>query len=292
MKATLFLMTEKGYNVLKTIVENDLITTIDLVIINKDNAVANDFSTEIKELADKNNIACKLANQVSVIDSDYSIAVSWRWLIKQSQSKLIVLHDSYLPRYRGFAPLVNALINGEKEIGVTALFASDEYDKGAIISQDKIKISYPIKIQQAIEKVSQIYNNLVLDVLHKIKNNEAIEASPQSEAEASYSLWRDEDDYYIDWNQSSEAIARFVDALGFPYTGAKTKIENRVVVIHSVALHDDVKIENRQAGKIIFLKNEKPVVVCQSGLLVIDDAVYQDSNESIFPLKKFRIKFN
>jgi len=291
MKATLFLMTEKGCHVLQTIVANDLGSMIDLVVINTDTAVANDFSTEIKELAHKNNIPCQFSSDVTEIQSDYSIAVSWRWLIKESQSQLIVLHDSYLPRYRGFAPLVNSLINGESEIGVTALFASEEYDKGAIINQDKIAISYPIKIQETIEKVAAIYNALVLDILQKIKNNEDLRAKPQSEELASYSLWRDEEDYFIDWNQSAETIARFVDAVGFPYTGAKTKMADEVVVINSVSLHDDVTIENRHVGKVIFLKGEKPVVVCKSGLLVIEDAVYPDTNQSIFPLKKFRIKF-
>ena len=49
-----------------------------------------------------------------------------------------------MPKYRGFAPLVNSLVNGEKIIGVTALFASEEYDNGDIIMQSSVDITYPI----------------------------------------------------------------------------------------------------------------------------------------------------
>lgn len=292
MKVTLFLMTEKGYNVLKTIIENNLISCIDLVIINKDSAVINDFSTEIKHLALHNNLPCKLQSEVKTIHSEYAIAVSWRWLINVENTKLIVIHDSYLPKYRGFAPLVNSLINGENELGVTALFASDEYDKGNIICQDKINISYPIKIQEAIEKVAVLYNKLILELVSKIKNNEIINSFPQIEDDATYSLWRDNEDYFIDWNSAADDICKFVDAVGFPYNGAKAKMDDNVISVNSVSLIKDVKIENRQVGKIIFMQDAKPVVVCKSGLILIQDAFYEETKESVFPLKKFRIKFN
>jgi methionyl-tRNA formyltransferase len=54
------------------------------------------------------------------------------------------MHDSLLPKYRGFAPLPNALINGEREVGVTALFASEEYDMGDIVCQRRLAVEYPM----------------------------------------------------------------------------------------------------------------------------------------------------
>ena len=89
---------------------------------------------------------------------DYQLAIGWRWLISGTEN-LIVLHDSLLPKYRGFAPLVNSLINGEQEIGVTAIWAGPEFDAGEIIFQEKAGICYPIKIQEAIEIVSGLYRN-------------------------------------------------------------------------------------------------------------------------------------
>ena len=82
------------------------------------------------------------------------MAVSWRWMIKHPKNKLIVFHDSILPKYRGFAPLVNMLINGEKEIGVSAIFGADEYDSEII--SEKTTISYPIKIQKPFRLIMRI----------------------------------------------------------------------------------------------------------------------------------------
>ena len=128
------LMTEKGYQVLKTITQyRDIIS---FVIIGKDDNVTNDFSKEIESTCKNNNIDFYYkGNEPKVDEKKFIIAVSWRWMITHPANKLIVLHDSLLPKYRGYAPLVNMLINGEKEIGVTAIFGGNEYDKGDIISQ-------------------------------------------------------------------------------------------------------------------------------------------------------------
>ena len=291
MKVTLFLMSEKGLIVLKSIIENNLIYLIDRVVLNTDKAIINDFSEELKNICIKNEIKYLYFSDLDSIDSQYSIAISWRWLIKETNSKLIVLHDSLLPKYRGFAPLVNSLINQEKCIGVTALFASKEYDKGEIIYQGKSEVNYPITIQEAINVVSLIYSELVLKILNNLAKNLPLESYKQNENLASYSLWRDDNDYYINWERSAEYISRFVDAVGFPYVGAKSKINEKTIIIEKVAVVNDLVIENRDVGKIIFLDNTKPLVVCGEGLIKIESAIYEETGESIFPLKKFRIKF-
>ena len=90
------------------------------------------------------------------------IVAGWRWLLPSTE-KLIVLHDSLLPRYRGFNPLVSQLIDKEERLGVTAFFASDRYDCGDIINQPSIKVSYPLKINEAIERVCNCYQVSIRD---------------------------------------------------------------------------------------------------------------------------------
>ena len=71
---------------------------------------------------------------------------------------MIIFHDSLLPKYRGFAPLVNSLINQEKEIGVTAIKASQNYDEGDTVT-DNIGNDYDVTIQNgAIIKVRPLTN--------------------------------------------------------------------------------------------------------------------------------------
>lgn len=292
MKIGFYLLGRKGYEVLKEIIKCFDKKIIAYVVIGKDKNIKKDYSNEIEKICIENEIFFYFRNEEIEIKENYKIAIGWRWIIKED-SNLIVLHDSLLPKYRGFAPLVNALINGEKRVGVTALFANREYDKGNIIYQEILDITYPKKIEDLIENISKLYINIVSEILNKLKKNNILKSYEQKEQEATYSLWRDDDDYYINWKRNADEIERFVNAVGFPYLGARTYLKKQEIVIEEVEKIQDIKIEDREThiGKIIFMNNGEPVVICGKGLIKIKKATFRNSNESIFPLKSFRIRF-
>lgn len=291
MKVTLFLMTLKGYEVIRSVANGANCGYIEKVVIGRDNNVTNDYSRDIEQICVEHEIPFCFNNENYQIDTVFGIAISWRWLINKEGLKLIVLHDSILPKYRGFAPLVSMLINGEKKIGVTALFASAEFDRGPIVLQQEIDVCYPIKIETAIEEISVLYTDIVNKILYNFVSEIPIQGEEQDDKMASYSLWRDKEDYYIKWELSSSKISRFVDAVGYPYDGAKCFIDNVVVKIIDCEVFEDLKIENRDLGKILFFVDEFPIVVCGTGLIKINKAIYESTGESIFPLKKYRIRF-
>lgn len=289
-RITLFLMTYKGYKVLETLGKNYR-ELIDFVITQRDKNVQDDYYSEIQTLCKYFNIPCYNRQENYVVNSQYALAISWRWLIDLKEAKLIVFHDSLLPKYRGFNPLVSYLINKEEQIGVTALFANNEYDKGEIIGQSISKISYPIKISEAILTVSNNYVDLAQQIAGKINRNIEITGEEQDETQATYSLWRDEDDYRINWEASASHIRRFVDAIGHPYKGASSYLKDRLVRVIEVEDMADVVIENRTPGKIIFLKDSFPIVVCGQGLVKIKNLIDDETGESLLPLKNIRLKF-
>lgn len=287
---TLFLMTRKGFKVLETLGRGfrDL---IDFVVTQRDKSVQDDYYVEIRELCEQLNIPCYDRNQTYEIKSKYSLAISWRWIIRLKETTLIIFHDSLLPKYRGFNPLVSYLVNGETQIGVTALFAAEAYDTGEIVAQASSEISYPIKISEAIEIVSDDYAKLAEKVAGQINCGADIVGKPQNEAEATYSLWRDEEDYRIDWSRSADEIQRFVDAVGFPYKGASTIINDKLARVFDIEELDDVIIENRVPGKVIFINESLPVVVCGRGLAKIKTLIDDATGESLIPLKNLRLRF-
>ena len=226
-----------------------------------------------------------------VIDSAYSIAIAWRWLIPiEANNTLIILHDSLLPKYRGFAPLVNMLINHEPRIGVTALYANEEFDRGDIICQKSICVKHPIRIEEAIEKVSKLYAEIIVDIFVSLSKGNLITATKQEESEATYSLWRDEKDYYIDWNRDAEYIQQFVYSLGYPFKGAATIINGETHRVLDCEVVDDITIENRCAGKVMFMRNGQPVIVCGKGMIKITKMEDENGNAAL-PLKKYRTRF-
>ncbi len=290
MKVVLFLMTSKGYAVIKEFIKNSKIK-IEFVVSERDSKIKKDFYSEIESVCLLNSIDFFNKKNIPLIPEEcLIIAVSWKWIINVRGSKLIVFHDSLLPRLRGFNPLVTSLINGDKLIGVSAIFGSEEYDRGDIIFQHSTQISYPITILEAINFVEKSYAKISKDLVKVLSKNQFPKASPQNEKFATYSLWREESDYFIDWKLSSYQIRRFIDAVGFPYKGAATLINNKIVRILKAKEFQDVVIENRVPGKVIFFKESNPVIVCGSGLLLIQK-LEDDHGNDLLPLSKFRTRF-
>jgi methionyl-tRNA formyltransferase len=287
-KIGFYLMGQKGFSVLQNHLNKFGKTTVAFVVSSHDNHIQKDFYTEIESLCKKNNLEFYNRNTKKKLKAYYSFAISWRWMI--DMKNLIVFHDSLLPKYRGFSPLVNMLINGETRIGVTALFAGKEYDSGSIISQKAIDIKYPIKIQHAIELICPLYCDLAEKIAEVILSGKKPKSKKQNDRKASYSLWRDENDYRIDWNKSSDEIKRFIDAVGSPFKGAITYSDGKIYRINDAEIVNDVEIENRDVGKVIFFQDDKPIVVCGNGLLKITSMTSEEGKNAL-PLKKFRTRF-
>lgn len=283
-------MTEKGFAVLKLLLSH-YPGLVAMVVASRDRNIANDYFNEISDLCCRNNICFCSKNDGYIIQTDYVLAIGWRWLIDAGPARVIVFHDSLLPRYRGFNPLVTALINGDKELGVTALYATDEYDRGNIIAQSSSTISYPIRIQDAIKTIVGNYEILAASIADSLVCGDEPTAKAQDEENASYSLWRDDEDYFVDWSQPASDIKRFIDAVGYPYKGAASILDGRVVRIRDAQPLDDVCVANRTVGKVIFMTDAKPVVVCGQGLLKIFDLVDDETGMSLLPLARFRVRF-
>ncbi|WP_296386903.1 formyltransferase family protein [Winogradskyella sp.] len=287
---TLYLLGKKGLSLLFNVKQED-IKYISKVIIGKDKNVINDYSADIEASCIKNLISYVVSNNQKSFKTEYAIAVGWRQLINYTNNqRLIVFHDSILPRLRGFNPLVTSLINGDSQIGVTALFASNDYDKGDIIDCEKSTIEYPMKIEEAINIVSGGYSKLANRIISNIIGGKELSSEKQDESKATYSLWRNHDDYRINWSNSANKIARHIDAVGFPYTGAVAELNNAFITIIDSQPIDDVVIENRTVGKVIFKEDNFPIVVCGKGLLKVLNAV-DSENKKIDFSKNFRLRF-
>nr|WP_294934543.1 formyltransferase family protein [uncultured Flavobacterium sp.] len=295
LKVGLYIMGFKGLTCLKAVhnfVQNNEQVQLSAVVYAKDKNVENDYSTEIEHFCNGNAIQLisrTTADAHLANNSDINFAIGWRWLIDNSNDTLIVLHDSILPKYRGFNPLVTALIEGDKEIGVTALKANAEFDKGNIVGVKTTEITYPIKIEKAIALISEQYDDLIIEVLGKKLSN-TLSEQVQDETKASYSLWRDEEDYQIDWNQDANRILNFINAVGFPYAGAVSYVDNKKIKIIDAEIEEDLLIANRTAGKILFMIENEPVVVCAKGLLKIKTAIDAETEQKVI-FQKFRSRF-
>ncbi|TDH27808.1 methionyl-tRNA formyltransferase [Segetibacter sp. 3557_3] len=264
--------------------------TVGLVRVCANDELADDPASEILEWCTIQGIAT--AGSENAGGTEY-FCFYIGWPVKPpAGSRNIVLHEGLLPRYRGYAPLVNSLISGEREIGVTALLAAGTNDDGPILQQEKITIDYPLTLDEAIRKIIPLCITIVTSIYTKLSDRKALITSEQDHYLATYCLHLHESDYRINWYKPSEFIKRTIDALGYPYAGVTANVDERQVSIRAARIIGDVVIENRVPGKVIFLQDDCPVVVCSSGLLAITAATFSQSGESLIPVKNLRLFFH
>lgn len=269
MKVGLYLMTSKGLAVLDTALSSGV--EISHVTTAEARGMDDDSHTVIAARAKAAGIPTFLRSHPPDYAGDWSIAAGWRWLMPVSN--LIVLHDSILPRYRGFSPLITALVNGDPEVGVTAFLAVDEPDAGPIVGQRRIPVTYPVPIRSVIDRLGPEYASLTRDILHQLIGG-GVTYAAQDHLAATYSVWRDEDDYRIDWTKDDRTIVRLIAAAGPPFPGAwtdgfnaNTGVLPSQVRILDATVERDVRFEQRHPGKVAFERDGCPIVVCGQGMV-------------------------
>ena len=144
------------------------------------------------------------------------------------------LHASLLPNYAGGAPLVWAIINGEKFTGVTLFRMDKGVDDGDIIEQEKIIIEDDDTIKTMLSKASFSSRNIIIRALM----NSKIQYKPQEKEKLKIYPQRSPKDGEIDWSWSKSRIKNFVRAQTRPYPGAWTIIQNKKVTIWDITVEE------------------------------------------------------
>src|SRR5260370_16553045 len=112
---------------------------------------------------------------------------------------------------------------------------------------------------------------IAIDIVDQWRRGELL-STPQQVGAATFSIWRDDADYEIDSSNSAAEIERFVNAVGHPYAGARTKVGGvETVRVRDVTVLPDKPFEIRQAGKIWSLDNGRPIVISADGILSINN---------------------
>jgi len=148
------------------------------------------------------------------------------------------LHGSLLPHYRGAAPINWAIINGEKETGVTTFFLKHEIDTGSIIFQEKEIIKEDDDVGTVYERLMHKGAALVLKTVKAIEQGDYPSVSQTTSSETKHAPKIFKETCQINWDQPSEQVRNFVRGLS-PYPAAWTVLNGKVFKIfkcHQVAV--------------------------------------------------------
>lgn len=182
------------------------------------------------------------------------------------------VHGSLLPKYRGRTPHVWAIINNEKETGVTAHKIDDDCDTGDIIAQVKIPICNTDTGNDVLLKFKEAYEEIVFDVLDRIEK-ENIQLTPQNHSFATCFGKRTPGDGKIDWNWQKERIYNWVRAQAYPYPGAFTRYQDQKITIDEVQFSDIGFSYDMPNGLIL---NQNPLSIkTPNGVIIV--SIYREN---------------
>jgi len=193
----------------------------------------------------------------------------------------INLHSSLLPQYKGRAPINWAIINGEKNSGITIHFIDETLDGGNIILQKKIPIKYSDTYWSILEKNIQLEPDLLLKSLRKVE--QGYRGKPQTN-EGSVFPYIARSMRIIDWTTHSTQIYNLIRALVHPFPGAITYSGTNELIIYS-AIEKKSNFSGKFVnGEIIAVQKDSVEVFCRPKNIVItalEDAEGQKMNELI-----------
>ncbi|MDG1571477.1 methionyl-tRNA formyltransferase [Robiginitalea sp. M366] len=168
---------------------------------------------------------------------DVLVSINYLFLIEsdliQLPSKLAFnIHGSLLPRYRGRTPHVWAIINNERETGITAHVIDENCDTGRILAQEKIPILPNDTGYTILNKFAEVYPKLVDKVFDLVSMND-FEGIAQDEIQATYFGKRTPEDGEIDWDWYRERIQNWIRAQAPPYPGAFSYYQGERIIFRS-----------------------------------------------------------
>lgn len=167
--------------------------------------------------------------ELEALNPDLGIVIAFRMLpeVVWAMPRLgtFNLHASLLPEYRGAAPINWAIINGDKETGVTTFLLNHEIDKGAIIEQERTVIAPEDNIGTLYDRLMEIGSHLVIRTVEKLAegNYTTTEQMHIDEATLRPAPKIFKEDGRIDWRRPAENIHNLVRGLS-PYPAAWTPI--------------------------------------------------------------------
>lgn len=135
------------------------------------------------------------------------------------------LHASLLPQYRGAAPINWAIINGEKETGVTTFFIDEKIDTGEIILQKETKILPEDNAGTLHDRLMHLGAELILETVAQIENGNITTHKQKGEEQLKPAPKIFKDDCKIDWSLPGKSIFDFVRGLS-PYPTAWSRLKS------------------------------------------------------------------
>lgn len=234
MRVVMFGYQTWGHRTLQALLQSEHEVVLVVTHPRSDHAYEKIWSDSVADLAASHGVEVMLKTRpdadvmerLQQLEPDLIVANNWRTWIPPKIFTLprhgtLNVHDSLLPAYAGFSPLIWALINGEKEVGLTAHMMDDDLDAGAIVLQRSIPVGPRDTTTDLFHKTVDLIAPVVTEAIDLIASGTAV-LTAQDRSKATFFHKRAIEDSRIDWTWSAEELDRLVRAQSDPYPNAFT----------------------------------------------------------------------
>lgn len=227
----------------------------------------------VKNAAETKEIIKSINPTVALVHGWYQILP----VAELANTLFLGFHYSPLPKYRGNAPLVWQIINGEKRLGVSFFQLTPGMDEGGLVNQQFFSLSRDETIDDALEKAGKLAHQMLLDFLN-LWPTEKIHLSDQPDEKPSYCGLRQPADGKIDWHSDAERVHDFIRAQSRPYPGAFSYLPDgrKLTILKAFEV-------NRQfygvPGGVVELNSNDVLVACGTGAIRLQKITVDDGAE-------------
>lgn len=232
------------------------------------------WADSVADLAHQSGIDVLLAkrptseviHRIAALKPDIMVANNWRTKLPEELFTIPVhgtlnLHDSLLPQFTGFSPVIWAMISGASHTGLTAHMMDSGLDTGDIIVQRAIEITPTSTGTSLVHATLDLIPDVLEEALNAIESGTAV-AVPQDLHQRTFFHKRCQQDSLIDWNWPAHDIERFIRALSDPYPNAYTYFQGKRLRI--IAAHLSRCVYGGTPGRVFIEEDGGMVIVAGS----------------------------
>ena len=177
---------------------------------------------------------------------------------------IINVHSSLLPKYRGASPIHSAILNGDKESGVSIMYIEEGLDSGDVILKEICEITEDDTLGTLHDRLKEL-GAIGLEKALKLIEAEEVKAEKQDDSKATFVKPITKEQAKIDWNNTKEVIFNQIRGLN-PFPGAYTHNEKN----ENIKIYKSEKLEKEydgENGTVVEMTKKGPVIKVANGAL-------------------------
>ncbi len=235
MRVAMFGYQTWGHRTLRALIDAGHDVALVVTHPKSDHAYERIWSDSVADLAESHGIRAllrqrpddpELLAELKEADLDLIVANNWRTrlppeIFSMPRHGTLNVHDSLLPAYAGFSPLIWALVNGEPEVGVTAHMMDGDLDAGDVVLQRSVPVGPKDTTTDLFHRTVELIAPITTEAIELIASGDFTPVK-QDRSKASFFHKRALEDSLIDWTWPADEIERLVRAQSDPYPNAFT----------------------------------------------------------------------